>query len=53
MVGWALNVVEANVAAHLKSFDLSDDLSIHVAPALLPSLGIEFVPGIRMSMSKR
>ena len=53
VVGWALNVVEANVAAHLKSFDLSDDLSMHIAPALRPSMGIGFAPGIRVLISKR
>jgi hypothetical protein len=35
MVGiYALNVIEANVAAHLHDFDVSDDLSMQVAPNL-------------------
>ncbi len=29
---WALNVVEANVAAHLKTFDMSEDISFRVQP---------------------
>ncbi len=33
---WGLNVVDATVDAHLKDFDVSDDLSLRVQPALLP-----------------
>jgi hypothetical protein len=29
---YVLNIVDANVDAHLKTFDVSDDLSIHVDP---------------------
>jgi hypothetical protein len=29
---YILNIVDANVDAHLKTFDVSDDLSIHVDP---------------------
>lgn len=29
---WALNVVEANVAAHLKTFDMSEDISLRFQP---------------------
>src|SRR6478735_5387541 len=29
---WGLNVVDATVFAHLKEFDVSDDLSMHVQP---------------------
>nr|WP_293834665.1 DUF5683 domain-containing protein [uncultured Arsenicibacter sp.] len=35
---WGLNAVEANVAAHLKTFDMSDDLSMQVKPMLIPNL---------------
>jgi Family of unknown function (DUF5683) len=29
---WALNIIEANVAAHLKTFDMSEDISFRVQP---------------------
>lgn len=29
---YLLNIIDANVSAHLKTFDVSDDLSIHIAP---------------------
>lgn len=32
-VGWVLGAVEAYVDAHLKPFDVSDDLSFHLGPA--------------------
>jgi len=34
LIAWGLNVVDATVAAHLKQFDVSDDLSFHVKPTL-------------------
>lgn len=33
---WALNAVDATVFAHLKNFDVSDDLSLQVKPNLNP-----------------
>jgi hypothetical protein len=33
-VAWALNVVDANVSAHLKTFDVSDDITLQVKPIL-------------------
>src|SRR6185503_4656826 len=33
---WALNVVDATVDAHLKGFDVGEDLSLKIRPALLP-----------------
>jgi hypothetical protein len=33
---WALNVADATVFAHLKEFDVSDDLSLKVIPAFDP-----------------
>lgn len=32
--GWALAAVEANVSAHLKTFDMSDDISLRVCPEI-------------------
>jgi hypothetical protein len=42
---WGLNVVDATVDAHLKDFDVSDDLSLRVKPAILPgnAPGVSFV----------
>jgi len=37
---YAISIIEANVASHLKGFDISEDLTLHVAPKLsLPALG--------------
>lgn len=33
---WALNVVDATVDAHLKTFDVSDDLSLQLKPGYSP-----------------
>ncbi|RYF62151.1 MAG: hypothetical protein EOO39_30830 [Cytophagaceae bacterium] len=46
---WGLNVVDANVTAHLKTFDLSDSLTLKYEPTILPSLSGP-VPGIRLTM---
>ncbi|MCK8493017.1 MULTISPECIES: DUF5683 domain-containing protein [Spirosoma] len=48
---WGLNIVEANVAAHLKTFDLSDDISMRVEPRVLPVPGAGFVPGVRVAFT--
>jgi hypothetical protein len=43
---WGLNVVDATVDAHLKEFDVSDDLSLKIRPALIAGTttpGISFV----------
>lgn len=33
---YVLNIIDANIDAHLKKFDISDDLSIHIFPSLSP-----------------
>jgi len=33
VIAWAFNVVDANVSAHLKTFDVSDDISLKIKPA--------------------
>ncbi|WP_338875523.1 DUF5683 domain-containing protein [Spirosoma sp. SC4-14] len=48
---WAINIVEANVAAHLKTFDLSDDISMRVEPRAMPVPGTGFVPGVRVAFT--
>jgi hypothetical protein len=45
IIVWGLNVVDATVFAHLKDFDISSDLSMHVQPNLnivtkLPEMGL-------------
>ena len=47
--GWALVAVEANVAAHLKTFDLTDDISMRVEPQALYAPGAGVVPGVRVA----
>ncbi|MEZ0539631.1 DUF5683 domain-containing protein [Fibrella arboris] len=47
---WGLNVVDANVTAHLKTFDISDSLTLKYDPVILPSVS-GFVPGIRLTMN--
>ncbi len=39
VLAYALNGVEAYVAAHLKHFDVSDDLSLRFSPTLQPRMG--------------
>lgn len=51
VVLYAINIVEANVAAHLKTFDLSDDISMRVEPNVLPLPGTGFVPGVRVALT--
>lgn len=36
LLAWGLNVVDATVFGHLKDFDVSDDLSLHVRPSYDP-----------------
>jgi len=36
LVMWGLNIVDATVDAHLRDFDVSDELSLRVRPVLLP-----------------
>lgn len=47
---WALNVVDATVFAHLKEFDVSDDLSIRITPGLDP---VQRTAGLHLSMGKK
>ena len=45
LVAWGLNVVDATVSAHLRQFDVSDDLTLKLKPTLSPTgnLGIGLV----------
>ena len=48
-LAYGLNILDAYVYAHMRSFDVSDDLSARttVSPAILS----EGVPGVRVSLS--
>ncbi|WP_128543680.1 DUF5683 domain-containing protein [Larkinella soli] len=47
---WGVNVIEANVTAHLKTFDISEDLSMKIEPTVLPVAGTAFpVLGVRLA----
>jgi hypothetical protein len=52
---WGLNVVDATVDAHLKTFDVSDDLSLQIRPGysqLANTSGISIVLNIGKNHSK-
>jgi len=52
---WGLNVVDAAVDAHLKTFDVSDNLSVQVKPGYSPMAntnGISLVLNIHPKMQK-
>lgn len=38
ILAWGLNVVDANVSAHLRGFDVSDNLSLRLKPSVMPNL---------------
>lgn len=47
LILWGVNVVDATVFGHLKNFDISDDLSMHVKPSFTtesnrPNIGLLF-----------
>ncbi|WP_229253876.1 DUF5683 domain-containing protein [Dyadobacter sp. NIV53] len=45
---YTLTIVEANVAAHLKTFDLSDDLTFRIEPKISQPLMRQPAPGVRL-----
>lgn len=45
---YTLSIIEANVAAHLKTFDLSEDLTLQVAPKLHQPAMLTPTPGLRL-----
>ncbi|MBO7099037.1 MAG: hypothetical protein J6W21_04145 [Bacteroidaceae bacterium] len=53
---YLLAVVDAYVDGELSTFDISDDLSLHLEPTIIPitspkTLGREAVPGIKFTLS--
>jgi hypothetical protein len=52
VLAWALNVVDANVSAHLKTFDVSDELSFRVKPIMeMDPLSQGMVSGLSLSFN--
>ncbi|MFD2721726.1 DUF5683 domain-containing protein [Hymenobacter monticola] len=53
-LAYGLQIVDALVDAHLKDFDVSDDLSLHWEPTLLPipgrALALPTAPGISLAL---
>jgi hypothetical protein len=45
---YTLSIIEANVAAHLKTFDLSEDLSLRIEPKLHQPSMTTPTPGLRL-----
>jgi hypothetical protein len=41
-VGYTLQVIDAVVFAHLKGFDISEDISLNARPVLMPNGGVGF-----------
>jgi len=51
---WGLNIMDANVSAHLKTFDLTDDLSLRLQPSLGVGGAIAppvVAPGVRLTLT--
>lgn len=56
LLAWGLNVVDATVDAHLKGFDISEDLSLKIRPTILSgtsTAGISLVLSIGKTESYR
>lgn len=52
LAAYGLSAVEAYVDAHLKNFDVSEDLSLHITPGIQQTpLTQGFTPGIRLALS--
>jgi hypothetical protein len=46
---YVLNIIDANVDAHLKEFDIGDELSLRVSPLLYANLNRQFTTGITLN----
>ncbi|MFL5728069.1 MAG: DUF5683 domain-containing protein [Cytophagaceae bacterium] len=46
---YALNIVDASVDAHLKEFDINDNLSLKVKPLLYANLNRQFTAGLTLN----
>lgn len=50
---WAFNIIDANVTAHLKTFDMTDDISLKVQPTLSSPNVMEPVFGAKLTLTLR
>lgn len=50
---YAISIIEANVAAHLKTFDLSDDLTLNVSPKIQQPNMTRPTPGVSLVFNFR
>ncbi|MDR0941779.1 MAG: DUF5683 domain-containing protein [Bacteroidales bacterium] len=48
---YLLNILDAYVYANLFDFDVSDDLSLHLAPTVMPTAYTRLTPGLSLSFS--
>lgn len=48
---YGLNVSEAYVDAHLKGFDISDELSLRFEPAVITGPGFGYTPGVAVRLN--
>lgn len=48
---YTLSIIEANVAAHLKTFDLSEDLALRIEPKISQPMVQQPAPGLRLVFS--
>jgi hypothetical protein len=48
---WAANIVDANVTAHLKTFDLTDDISLKIQPTLTSPDMMSAVYGAKLTFA--
>jgi hypothetical protein len=48
---YALSAIEANVAAHLKTFDLSEDLSLRLEPSMEKTFGTGSAAGVKLVLA--
>lgn len=48
---YGINVSEAYVYAHLKDFDISDELTLNVQPGIIPTFNYKVVPGFTLSLN--
>jgi hypothetical protein len=46
---YALNIIDASVDAHLKEFDINDNLSLKVKPLLYANLNRQFTAGLTLN----
>lgn len=48
---YGLSIIEANVAAHLKTFDVSDDISVYISPGPPKFTSAGLIPGVQIVFS--